>query len=986
MARIVKYSDAQMSKKEWNPKTKRMVVFGNVVTKYGKIREKYKDVLFIGPNNKLMVSDVIAVNQTTNEIVKISFTDGETLTEPFDKVNPNKIKIGKTINNYKIMSSVPADTAVEIAFTLSFKKEYSSKPDEVVPHTRTIVGLFTPSQLTDTSYLRDYIINVLGESPLNNGTDELGFTNINVTNIMTKNNKTLTLENMVLRDQAPLDITHLYNEEIKITNGNCIVDYMKNTYKKHTIGNLKTVNDIYEWCVKYRVVMKAFDISGEIIKVHYPKKKQRLKNMIFIAYNNHLYPLKNPTLHKHHVKNTVVKIIDNVKERLINLLQSGYIPKHVYVDKTVISYYSVIDTIDGIKTEIIYSNNKDYNKCYSILEIFGIADRISPTTTLLTVGRYIEDLYAYNPIFKQDSQILQRVNTQSYIPLGYSHSKSGYIYKNDEFDDDTETVTTDINKAHTNMLMNLPDLPVIDIRFNMPKKITTQKHSINPKYKYIVTVPERNILIDNNGEFYGKQLLEARKHNIKFTLLEEIPVRYVPNYFTQMIKDMYRKISDKTDIKTIINIIIGKMEYGTEEYTRMKYNKIMNNDEKRTSDDYYVRITDDYSIGFKMDTTYCTNTRKPIADLIKDNLRTELFHFINETDIKKEDILQIKTDSITFAPKSNKYKAFINKELTGWKLETPTFITKPVILQKDIPTFFYSKTDNNTLITGYAGCGKTYDIITNIIPSLKKSYRVITPNHKSLEEYMINNMVGSVIQKYIYNHTIPEEHNIIVDEIGMIDRYGWDILYRCKLAGKNILCYGDFKQLKPINEDLAFNNKNFLNMMFQNQKENTENYRNNFTHDYYDSLIKNPTKMRESEVKKYNTPYEEAEIIIAYLNTTRQKYNNLMCQKLNINSKCDIGAKVICKTNKLHDYNISNNTILVVKDIDDENVILISKRNIEYTVPLKKYKIPSYFNFGYAVTLYGIQGDTLNSFHFCEDDIEWLRGEALYTLISRLKQ
>ena len=997
MPREIKYNETQMSSKVINPKTKRLVKFGNIVTRYGEIRKQFRDVLFIGPNDKLMISDVIAVDQTTNDVIKLTFTDGETLTEPFNKISPKKIKIGKTINNYKIMTNIPSDVKVNVAFTLIYNKLYSSKKN-TYPHKEVITGLFSPTQLNDEDFLRDYIINVLNEEPANIGADDSGIIDINVSNILTKNNKTLKLENMVLREQVPLKLNHVYNEEIKVTNGHCIRDYMKNTYKKHskTIGDINTVNDIYEWCVKYRVLMKAFDISGNIIKVHYPKKKQRLKNMVFIAYNNHMYPLKNPTLHKHKATISVVKIIDNVQNSLVKLLQTGYLPKYVNLNKTDIMYYSVMDDIDGIKTEVIYSENTEYKKCYSILESFGIADQITPSTNLLTVGGMIENLYNHDSIDVSSTEdpntkqtVLRKINSQSYMPVGTSKAKTAYVYKNDNFDYNQETVTTDINKAHTNMLMNLPKLPVIDIRFNMPKKITTQNYIINPKYKYIVSVPERNIIIDNNGEFYGSQLLLAKKNNIKFTLLEEIPVQYVNNYFKQMITDMYEKIPNKKDAKNIINFIIGKMEYKTEEYTKIKYNKIMNKDEQQTSDDYNFELTKDYSIECKSSTVYNTYTRKPIADLIKDNLRSELFNFINDNNIRKEDILQIKTDSITFAPKSNKYQEYINNELdvlTGWKYEELKSINKPVVILKEIPSFFYQNTGDSILITGYAGCGKTYEIINNIIPSLKESYRVITPSHKSLEEYMINNLVGSVIQKYVYTHELPEEHNIIVDEIGMVDRHGWDILYQCKLAGKKIFAYGDFRQLKPVKEQFAFDNPNFLNMIFNKQLTNNNNYRNDFTHDYYDSLRTNPKKMRESEVKKYNTPYEDAEIIIAYLNSTRQKYNELMCEKYGITSKFDIGVKVICKTNKLHDYNISNNTILTVKDIDDEDVTLVSKRGIEYTVPLKKYKLTSYFNYGYAVTLHGIQGDTLESFHFCEEDIERLTGEALYTLISRLKK
>ena len=35
----------------------------------------------------------------------------------------------------------------------------------------------------------------------------------------------------------------------------------------------------------------------------------------------------------------------------------------------------------------------------------------------------------------------------------------------------------------------------------------------------------------------------------------------------------------------------------------------------------------------------------------------------------KKDLLQLKTDAITFKPKNDDYKKYINKDISGWKLE-----------------------------------------------------------------------------------------------------------------------------------------------------------------------------------------------------------------------------------------------------------------------------------------------------------------------------
>ena len=122
------------------------------------------------------------------------------------------------------------------------------------------------------------------------------------------------------------------------------------------------------------------------------------------------------------------------------------------------------------------------------------------------------------------------------------------------------------------------------------------------------------------------------------------------------------------------------------------------------------------------------------------------------------------------------------------------------------------------------------------------------------------------------NNRIPEEHNIIVDEIGMVDGDGWDMLYKAKLSGKNIIAYGDFKQLAPVthHDTQTYDNPNFLDLMFGKHTINNNNYRNTFTHEFYDTLRFNAKDIREAVVAQYNPSWEDADIIIAYLNTTQK--------------------------------------------------------------------------------------------------------------------
>ena len=51
-----------------------------------------------------------------------------------------------------------------------------------------------------------------------------------------------------------------------------------------------------------------------------------------------------------------------------------------------------------------------------------------------------------------------------------------------------------------------------------------------------------------------------------------------------------------------------------------------------------------------------------------------------------------------------------------------------------------------------------------------------------------------------------------------------------------------------------------------------------------------------------------------------------------------------------------------------------------------KKDIINNFDFAYCRTLYSIQGETLNSFHYIKEDYKYLNNRLAYTLISRLKQ
>ena len=107
-----------------------------------------------------------------------------------------------------------------------------------------------------------------------------------------------------------------------------------------------------------------------------------------------------------------------------------------------------------------------------------------------------------------------------------------------------------------------------------------------------------------------------------------------------------------------------------------------------------------------------------------------------------------------------------------------------------------------------------------------------------------------------------------------------------------------------------------------------------------------------------------------------------MKEFLKIKNMWDKGCKIISKTNELRHKNIYNKFLYTVKSSNKDNVIINdSIEDIEIT----KEELLKNFNYGYARTLYSIQGETLSSFHYPQEDYYYLNNCSTYTLISRLK-
>lgn len=797
-----------------------------------------------------------------------------------------------------------------------------------------------------------------------------------------RNETSLLFKDMVLKGSA-LNLTRIYGEDVdlnKTTKDNCVYQYMAKRYPKITTLSKwiskdgATPEQMKEFCIKYKITMKIFNVSGNIVESNYPAiPNQSYPRLIGIAYNNHFYPIKNLYLHKLpkvEIVNTV--FVDKLEPKLTEILKSGEYPSYVGMHNDYITDFQIGDTV--------YHNNKDYDICLEILTLLGLKSSMTYFINKQNIHKVIEPLFI-------------KTSVDSFFP--YNSGEAGYNYVNKEFNKTKSTISLDHNKHFSDALRKLNNLVKIDIK--------TAKHIMNPTkleegYFYIAKPLYSNVLINKTG-FYPYDFLKyCKKEGVAFELVEAISCEYKENYYTDMINTLYEKLSNE-NFKFVVNCMIGAFEKKSDERTEMSWLKIANQDETKTTDKYVKKLDDEYNliydVGSKANSIIFNKV--PIRVQVLCEARRIIYEKIKELKLKPADIKQIRCDSITFTYKK---KIIEGKEIGEWKLQD----SKPLSNDLDDaydpyePTFkLPAVNETNTIYIDYAGSGKTHYIVNELIPKLN-DFIVVSPSHASIREYRSKKINCNVIQKYCFSNTIPTEKNIIVDEIGMLDSQANNIIAKCALMGKNIYSFGDMKQLKPVNGEPC-DSPIYLNYIYANINKLGTNYRNNFTFEYYDSLIAmTKTKDILAEINKHNSKSpEEAETIITYTNATRQKFNKKMITKLGIDYDTSytgikpeykiktptIGCKIMCNSNLLSEKNIYNNFYYNIKAVEGSDITITDGLD---DIVITEKQLKKFFDFGYCRTLYNIQGESITSFYFPVEDIPYIDGRALYTLVSRLKK
>lgn len=973
------------------------VVFLGKTYKIGKNQE-YKSIVQVAKKLNVNIDDLKAYREgnkkrtfvKNNESIEIDLRKKKPLLLRDFGIsrisNKELIKESNTIKRQgqaiKIFENLPTGTKItvfiELYYWIQLSQDYIKRKYSFQATIKTGISMQEIEQMAREKLFYYWSITVamdafifepqhiaLGGEPLNIPGFVDGFK-------ITRNNQggqTMQLKNMILRDEHPTSLKNMYSNVIEDKKWkHCIHDYMNEIYNKKysiaTLSKLNTVEDIHSFCVEKKIKMIAYDITGKCILSNYPAIDIKKKSLFFIAHNNHLYPLTSQYLNK--VKPIIqnIQIVDDCKAKIKSLYEN----ENIYPDSVILNGSEIVSYIDrGIK----YIENPEYLECKTILESFGIADKIFDGIGYITLGQLLKDLY----ISTSDKSVF--IAHDRFV-------KGGFNYYNNEIKGDMMTI--DANKFYPSCLKDLKFLITVDMIRDDFQEYQDNELVLDEDHYLYIAVPEiSSILIPDTNCYSGEFLKYCKNEGLQFTIIEKIRTTSIPNHYTEFLNDLYKKVSDK-QFKKIINPLIGQFENSEEKYSKY-FKQFANNDELKTIEDnqYIHTITDDLHMVCDVVKNINIYNRKPIAIQLKDESRKRLYEMMKKLKLDDTNIKSINTDAITFCS-VNVPKNVIGRNMGQWKIIDNKEVNATFNYSNNLLSFmdFRAWISNSIIGNCYAGCGKSYKIINEHIPEFVESYIVLTPSHSALKEYRAKNLNCDVIQTYEYSHEIPYAKTIIIDELGMVNIRGMHLIYEWYLQGKNIIAYGDFNQLLPFGENETLDSAIFINSVFYNHITMDKNYRNNFSRLFYDSIIDGDLDNLEV-IKQYNNIASNN--VICFRNKTCEKYNRIIADRLGIRDKFAVGAKVICNTNELRDKKIYNKFVLTVSEEFEDYVILDSSIRIDKKTMNKREGDKEYFSLAYARTLHSVQGESLPDLYFPDEDLEMIKhnNRFVYTLISRLK-
>lgn len=848
----------------------------------------------------------------------------------------------------------------------------------------------------------------------------------------------------------------------------CVERYVRSTkilrdhsdkLKKYVKDGKVTVNDFVQFLEE---VKKIKDFTYGIYD-HEGKLRHGVDDadVSVIARLNHIHVIVGGKLKRNNTQKAVVTT-ENTYEIMTEMLNSGIVPFNVICEKNYVKVEKDDPLEFGVNkigddeevtvvrmfetSDKIYINNPEYIKSCNMMTKLGFETK--------DVDYSIADsMYLGETIGKQyiKSNIKSFCFPYHYMPFVPIYRASDKLIKSAD-----SIVSIDKIGAYRNCLKSLNSLYTFDYAYN---KVVDFDGKLKQNCLYCVTFNEYNgevpnIVMSPTG-IYDKEYLEkCAKYGFKYTVTKEIQCEIVPNYFRNMIDEVTAKLP-KEDYKDIFNVMIGKMsaQICTSDKVYSKYQHIVTNDEAtRIDNTLEVVIDENYkAIRTMGDDKIKLYNQMPIYIQLRNKHNMNMFEDMRELHITKANLIQLRTDNITF--NGSITDEFVKSH--NYKYEKPNGYANQIEINNNsiINDAFPSKYNFCSMQSVYAGVGKTYLIkqvldngkyedaekllaganseeIKMFLQSIKqKDYIIFTPQHrmrKMYDEYENND----VITRYAEKGIVPSQKVIIIDEIGMtLTLSVYRLLMGCRLMNKTIVAMGDFNQIGAIGKfEMTTEQRN---MLFDCVETNfNENKRNDFTFEYYNDFKTMKPQEAINEMVKHSTAEpEDAEIIIAFRNTTRNVYNRKMllrflnkkqkdvtyvckskslegykykaeyefdelpkdtaicCEKFDLTNEYRYtkGVKYICRTNKFKLSGITNKTELVFDYADKE---FIHFENTDFIVKIKHFD--ANFDYNYVSTINGEQGQTISSYYWCQIDNKVLSimadcNKYCYTTVSRLK-
>lgn len=828
--------------------------------------------------------------------------------------------------------------------------------------------------------------------------------------------------------------------------GNCVINYLKKILTKRSKANMEAIENLggidnnnnrfvtpeqlLEMCKKFDLKMICYDIKGykHLENIPSENNKKHCKRILFIAYNNHFYPLKNEYLKTTNVLNKIkfddAIYINDAKQEIIKLYNNGIVPSNITFSDNSNDDRDAFKISSFVNDGKLYVANDHYHDVKLLSDIFGVTDKLKPTSKASTLFNVLEKAFIPYSTY----------NYKSYFPHGSKFRHSALLYTKNNFNirnfDDNNMITMDKNKCFGTAAASLPHLLSIDCRLHNFENNFDDSYIINENYLYVVefiNVKKLNLkkkFLISGSNCYDGLSLKILKDVVKidFKIIEGIRGKTTHgNHFKELLTKLYniddqrnsnneKKYNFKNDkfIKNMVNFHLGTIEKTNMRDTKRKTLNIVNGDEKDRHEAFNFKLSDDMFLLYEKSEKYNLYNCIPVKIQIMCRYKYIMYEMMNKLNIDDEDIINISTDAITILNMNNKYE--INNEIInrgiknkfeGWEIinNPDTFkkynnpmINNNIFKLSDMPKL--CNTTNNKLCVSPAGSGKTYEImkLLKVYDEKKKdnqlfNYSIITPTHDTAQDYRVKNYECDVFHKFSVfgTETLPENNKVICDEVGLFNIQGWDLLLKCVLNGKTIECWGDFEQMLPVLCNSTFTNKSFLNSIFGSFELLDRNMRNTFSKEYYKQLQTTTDKQfLIDEVMKHSTSsYHEAEIIICYKISTRNDYNNMMLEYHGFKNMISKGVKIILKANNFRGHNIYNKHEFIIKKIKGD-ICTISDNINEYeftTEIIKKYFCP-----GYAKTVYGTQGKSVKSYYYAPEDENFINNRSAYTIISRLKE